>query len=265
MPSLLALFDSSLYSDNEAPEALLTKVMERLRSHLADRTESGFAYRVDFRLRPYGRASLLAHSLASISDYYREAASDWERQALLKLRPIAGDLQFGSNAIVELTAFLHGRGDPSHIGAGIRELRDAASARRSSIIKGVDIKSGEGGIRDVEFLVQGLQLIHLDKHPDILDQNTLSALQKLTARGVIEEQTSSLLRDGYVYLRRIEHFLQLLEDRQVHAVPTDPGALDALARRIEGKDEDREEFADRIAKTMTEIRSIYDELLPEAL
>jgi [glutamine synthetase] adenylyltransferase / [glutamine synthetase]-adenylyl-L-tyrosine phosphorylase len=260
---LLALFDADTYADShDAPENVFSRVMERLRSHLADHTESGFVYRVDFRLRPYGSVSGLAHSLSSISNYYRDAASDWERQALIKLRPVAGDLTFGSKALSALTDILRQPNDATRIAEGIHHLRDAAASRRSNITKGVDIKSGEGGIRDIEFLIQGLQLIHVHEFPDLLLQNTLSALAKLTNHEIIPSDKGALLKDDYLYLRRIEHFLQLLEDRQVHVVPTDPEALDALARRIEGKGKDPVEFRERVTETMTRIRSIYDELLP---
>ncbi len=236
--------------------------MERLRSHLADHTERGFAYRVDFRLRPYGRVSSLAHSLSSISDYYRNAASDWERQALIKLRPVAGDLTFGAKALAALISNMQWPNNAMRIAGGIRKLRDVAAARRSIISKGVDIKSGEGGIRDIEFLVQGLQLMYVHRFPEVLSQNTLTALEKLTALKIIPSDKGEALKVNYLYLRRVEHFLQLLEDRQVHAVPTDPGALDALARRIEEKGRDSAQFKKHITETMRAVRSIYDELLP---
>ena len=261
---LLALFDSAAYANREVtPEKIFSRVMEQLRSHLADHTKSGFAYRVDFRLRPYGRSSLLAHSLTSISDYYADTASGWERQALIKLRPVAGDLSFGAEAITALRPNLLKGGDKAQIGAQIRNLRDSATARRSTIARGVDIKSGEGGIRDIEFLVQAFQLINAQRFPDILDQNTLAALDKLTTHKIISNEIKVSLADDYLFLRRVEHFIQLLEDRQVHTVPTDPGALDALARRIEGKEKDPIQFGEKITATMVRVRSIYDELLPK--
>ncbi len=260
---LLALFDAETYAGNrEACETTFSRVMERLRFYLADHTESGFVYRVDFRLRPYGRSGLLAHSLASISDYYRNAASAWERQALIKLRPVAGDLEFGRKACDSLGGFLRDGFDTSRIAENIRSHRDLAVSKQSHIVHGVDIKSGTGGIRDVEFLVQGLQLIHAQAHPDILDRNTLSAMEKLVTLGILPPERGEILKNDYLALRRIEHFLQLLDDRQVHAVPTDPKELDALARRIEGKDEDAAAFKEKIEATMRRVRSAYDELLP---
>ena len=100
---LLALFDEEMYAENsEAQVKVFSRVMERLRSHLADHTESGFVYRVDFRLRPYGRSGLLAHSLSTLSEYYRNSASDWERQALIKLRPVAGDIIISSDSAADV-------------------------------------------------------------------------------------------------------------------------------------------------------------------
>ncbi|MBN1687224.1 MAG: glutamate-ammonia-ligase adenylyltransferase [Spirochaetales bacterium] len=260
---LLALFDAERYPESAGTgDTTFSRLMELLRSHLADHTESGFVYRVDFRLRPYGRSSLLAHSLKSVLDYYRTVASDWELQALIKLRPVAGDLDFGRKACALLHEYLLREVDPSRIARGIRTQRNLAASRRSNIARGVDIKSGEGGIRDIEFLVQGLQMIHAHKTPEILTGNTLNGLEKLVSRKILTPERGNEIRGDYLYLRRIEHFLQLLEDRQVHVVPANQEALDALARRIEGKDEEPAAFAEKIEKTMTRVRGAFDEFLP---
>ncbi len=266
---LLAVFDSGADAPVEAGangseagniDELFSKVMERLRYYLAEHTASGFVYRVDFRLRPYGRSGLLAHSFSSIVDYYKDSASNWERQALIKLRPVAGDLDFGRQVAERLSRF-PAAVDPGSIAAEIKMQRSLAASRRSAITTGVDVKSGKGGIRDIEFLVQGLQLIHAEKIPDILSRNTLSGLQKLIESNIIDPATGAYLRRDYLFLRRVEHFLQLLDDRQVHVVPTDRVALDALARRIDGKDEDGGTLKHTIEETMARVHRAFEELL----
>ena len=260
---LLALFDADKYRDSRKLwETKFSRLMELLRTHLADRTESGFVYRVDFRLRPYGRSGLLAHSLSSMCDYYQSTASDWEHQALIRLRPVAGDLDFGRTALASLKGFLLRKSDPGRIGGGIRNQRNIAASRRSNIPRGVDIKSGEGGIRDIEFLIQGLQLIHAHQTPEVLSGNTLQGLEKLVNCRILARERGDEIRSDYLYLRRVEHFLQLLDDRQVHAVPMGGEALDALARRIEGKGEDPAVFVRKIEATMTRVRAAFNELLP---
>jgi [glutamine synthetase] adenylyltransferase / [glutamine synthetase]-adenylyl-L-tyrosine phosphorylase len=260
---LLALYDDTAYTESEEnPDTLLSRVMERLRSHLADHTESGFAYRVDFRLRPYGRASMLTHSLTSILEYYRAAASTWERQALIRLRAVAGDMEFGRRVVERLRAQLVTEVDPQEITSTIRRLRDAASGKRSRIIRGVDVKSGEGGIRDIEFLVQGQQMIRAFEHPTIIEPNTLRAIEKLVSEDILRSDDGMVLKNDYVYLRRVEHFLQLLDDRQVHAMPSDSSELDSLAKRLEGKKCDGTELSAKVAAILLRVRSIYDSLLP---
>ncbi|MBT3272226.1 MAG: glutamate-ammonia-ligase adenylyltransferase, partial [Spirochaetales bacterium] len=178
---LLAVFDAERYKGSEGnPETLLTGVMEQLRADIADHTVDGLAYRVDFRLRPYGRSSLLAHSLKSITAYYQTSAALWEKQALIKLRPVAGDLEFGEQVLKALSGFLIENRDSLEVSNTVRRLRTAAASRGSSIQSGPDIKSGEGGIRDIEFLVQGLQMIHAGDMPSVLDANTLIGLTNLT-------------------------------------------------------------------------------------
>ena len=138
--------------------------MERLRADLSDHTAEGYAYRVDLRLRPYGRSGELVVSRPVLRRYLAAQASPWELQALLKVRPVAGNLALGQAFVEETRALLLRTGDKEPVFRAIdrmraQTLRQLASARRGGQPE-VNVKSGPGGIRDVEFLVQGLQLIH---------------------------------------------------------------------------------------------------------
>jgi glutamate-ammonia-ligase adenylyltransferase len=159
-------------------------------------------------------------------------------QALLKLRPVAGNLELGNAATESLRRFLFRRHDPAAVTGSIREMRTKihrGHARRFTAgPSGIDVKTGEGGIRDIEFLVQGLQLHHCGDHPSAMGGNTLEAIEGLSRAGVIDEPHARQLRDDYVLLRRVEHYLQLLEDRQTHTLPTGEDELDTLARRVHG-------------------------------
>ena len=122
---------------------------------------------------------------------------------------------------------------------------------------GTDIKTGLGGIRDVEFLVQGLQLIHAPEHPELPQGNTLKALGALVQAGIMDRALADELKDDYLFLRRIEHCLQILEDQQIHALPRDPAHLTALARRVLGVDGDRDTFQQRLAECQERVHQAY--------
>ena len=234
-------------------------VLETLGSDLSSHTEHGHAFRVDFRLRPHGSSGPLVQGRTSVEKYYRTTALAWEHQALLKLSPIAGNLVVGSDFLDAIRPAWVARWDPATVIGSIERMR--AEAVRQSLRRGEDIKSGEGGIRDIEFTVQGLQMIHASQHPDILTGNTFDAIRALAAVGIIAESTAeSLLRD-YRLLRRVEHFLQIYEDRQVHSLPVDDTHRQALARRIAGTTGDSENVLDHLAQTRTSVRDRYERFL----
>jgi glutamate-ammonia-ligase adenylyltransferase len=214
--------------------AFYSRVLETVRADLMGHTGEGFAYRVDFRLRPYGRAGSLAVSSQAALRYYGSAAAAlWELQALLKARPVAGNRALGHRLLADLRPVLAGPHDLRRLVASIRHLR--ARATETHARTGVlDIKTGPGGIRDIEFLVQALQLAHGKRLPGILLSGTQEAVEALVAAAVLSPADGKALDEDYALLRRIEHFLQLFEDRQTHALPEAPAQRDALARRVLG-------------------------------
>ena len=121
----------------------------------------------------------------------------------------------------------------------------------------VDVKSGFGGLRDVEFLVQGLQLIHGPTNPVLIDGNTLTSLDLLQEIGILPENAALRLKEDYIFLRKIEHYLQLLEDRQTHALPKDPGQLRALAKRMLGTDREADPFMDLLNECLKRIHDAF--------
>lgn len=255
---LIAVFDSNYCAlGGSRPEEELSRLMERLRSTLSDYTEDGYVYRIDYRLRPYGRSSLLAHSITSLLEYYRQSASLWEHQALLKLRTVAGDATAGEKFTQILHCLLNRKWNANEVSASIKSMRKKASGKLSVLSSGVDIKSGEGGIRDIEFLVQGLQMIHAQDLSQLFAGNTLAALHELVHLQIVPVEEGSQLELDYLLLRRIEHFLQLLEDRQVHHLPRDPDQQAALARRISSPPEGRTQFMERLATVLSRVHETY--------
>ena len=261
---LVGVFDLS-----QAPQGLseqaaapfFATLMEHLRSDLSTLTEDGYVYRIDYRLRPYGRAGALAYSLPNLADYYHKVAALWEIQALLKLRPIAGHLPLGDQLLSVLRPLLLKQYPQENIIASIQKMRAQAVAKSQPTTQGVqrtiDIKSGIGGIRDVEFLVQGLQLIHAHQHPAILTGNTLEALSKLQQASILSLTTTETLRESYSFLRRVEHYLQILDDRQNHTLPQDTQGYEALAKRVLGHQANGAELEERLQQYLRTVRTIY--------
>lgn len=187
---------------------------------LSDHTSLGIAYRVDMRLRPEGEQGALARSLAATLGYYETSGRTWERQALIKCRPIAGDLDLGRAFIESITPFVYRR---YLSGAEIGEIkamkRKIEQRTVSAGTASVEVKTGHGGIRDVEFVVQFLQLLHGGSYTDVRHPNTLQAVSQLEVVGCLTAEERGIMEDTYRFLRRVEHRLQTMFDRQTHEMP----------------------------------------------
>ncbi len=240
-------------------------VMERVSLDLSRHTDAGYAYRVDLRLRPHGQAGPLVPSFSGLMEYYRREASLWEIQAGLKIRPIAGDPGLGARFLEEMRSLLLERRVKGQIVGSIEAMRKAAVRKAArSLGGGLDVKNGEGGIRDVEFLVQGLQLIHGPDRPRLLAGNTLKALRALQEAGLLREDITTELEEDYLFLRRVEHALQVLEDRQTHTLPKAPAERTALARRLFGREGDETRLAEGLETCMIRVRKAYTTYLLES-
>lgn len=190
------------------------------------------AYRVDLRLRPEGHQGPLAMTVAAARAYYETMGRTWERQALLKLRPIAGDLELGRRFLVEMEPFVYRK----YLGfAEINEIKVLKRKIEQRTTRAgedeVEVKTGRGGIRDVEFTIQFLQLLH-GGLAEVRSRATLPALAVLTEAGCLNDQEGRLLDDGYRFLRKVEHRLQLLCDLQTHRLPAAPEERMKLALRM---------------------------------
>ncbi len=249
-----------IYDEAKSEQAdFYTRIMEELRADLSAHSEEGYAYRVDLRLRPYGKSGPLLHSIPALERYYRDSAALWEIQALLKINPIAGDPALGKRFLEKRKCWLSGPWDADKVSASIHRLRGLA-IKNTGRFSGKDIKNGSGGIRDIEFLLQGLQLIHIHKHPQILCANSIEAIAKLDAAGILDRRTAGQLRSDYLLLRRLEHFLQIYEDRQVHSLPGKAREREALAKRI-AADMSPESFFENLDTIFTRVRVAYSRYL----
>ncbi len=226
---------------------------------LSEATADGVALRVDPNLRPEGRAGPLSRSLDAMQEYYARHAGTWERQALLKAREIAGDTALGRAFVDAVTPFVY----PAVLPANAVDDVRAQKARIEEIVRaqgkeGSELKRGRGGIRDVEFAVQLLQLVHGRRHPTLRHAGTLPALSALAEEGFVAPADADALADSYRFLRTLEHRLQMVRDLQTHELPASRQALATLARSIglQGPDELRAEHA----RHTDRVRSVHERL-----
>jgi glutamate-ammonia-ligase adenylyltransferase len=200
---------------------------------LAAHTDRGAAFRVDLRLRPEGQHGPLARSLASTLSYYDRMGRTWERQALIKVRPVAGDLELGRQFLHAIEPFVYRKyltfAEINEIKALKRRIEQKAGEAGGAAS---EVKTGRGGIRDIEFTIQFLQLLNGGDLPDVRQRNTLLAMQALERAGCLTDQEYRVLDDAYRFLRKTEHRLQLLFDLQTHRLPEGDDELRKLAQRM---------------------------------
>lgn len=196
-------------------------------------SDAGAGYRVDLRLRPDGARGPLARDLQGTLAYYDAMGRTWERQALIKARMVAGDAALGRNFIRSAQTFVYRKYLSFAEINEIKALKRRIEVRtRGSGGEGLDVKTGRGGIRDIEFTVQFLQLANGGDLPALRQRGTLGALLALERAGCLTDQEYRLLDQSYRFLRKTEHRLQMLFDLQTHRLPEGPGALGRLARRM---------------------------------
>jgi glutamate-ammonia-ligase adenylyltransferase len=235
---------------------------ERLIDALARVTAEGFLYRVDMRLRPWGQVGALVTSLDGYMVYLEDHARQWEKQALLKARLVAGDRAVGDTFLRRVQPLVYRR-SPVHTTEEVRAHVHAMKQRTEAYLReqGRDwgeVKLGEGSIRDVEFVTQYLQLAHGAEQPEIRSHNTLEALERLPTHGLLPADDYRMLADGYVFLRSVEHHLQMMYYRQTHTLPDDAEALTHLARRLGFQGQEAgDQFLARYEQHRAAIRAVY--------
>ena len=251
--------------DERAAKAWAQTMAEGLLHRLAATTEEGQVFRVDASLRPEGRDGPLVRSLASFRAYYERWAKPWEFQALIKARPVAGDASLGEQFTDLVLPYVY----PERLSPeAIREIRGMkARAERALAARGVahrEVKRGPGGIRDIEFAVQLLQLVHARRDTSLRSANTLDALSALAHGAYVGDDDAADLGRAYRLLRQIEHRLQLAQERQTHTVPDDEAGRRTLARSLGFRDTPTqtalEAFEEEWRRTQALVRRIHEKL-----
>ncbi len=215
------------------PRMFFTQLAQRLTRTLNDLVAGGRVFRVDLRLRPDGVNGAMVNSLPNTLVYYESWGQTWERVALLKARPVAGDKALCEQFLRDASPFVFRRYLDFSTIADIKEMKTRVERTlRSDAQGGFNVKLGRGGIREVEFVAQALQLIHAGKDPHVRTRSTLPGLDRLVEGRYLAAADRDILQPAYRFLRHVEHKLQMVQDRQTHALPTDDAALRNLARRL---------------------------------
>lgn len=249
----------------EGDWAATTKVAERFLRLLGTATPQGVAYEVDPNLRPEGRDGPLVRSLDAYETYYQRWAKTWELQALLKARAVAGDADLGAAFEALRERHVWPERLQSDAVADIQRMKGVVEASREVQRHGArQLKLGPGGLRDIEFAVQLLQLVHGRHDRSLRSQSTLPALRALADGGYVDEGDANLFSDAYQFLRTVEHRLQLRRLRRTHTVPRDDGARYRLARSCGFRDLRQrsalEQFDAEFRRVQAAVRRLHEQL-----
>jgi glutamate-ammonia-ligase adenylyltransferase len=232
---LIVFFDpqaTTLARDIE-PQPFFVRITQALARLLQQRTGDGYVFRVDLRLRPDPASTQVAISTEAALHYYEREGRTWERAAMIKARPCAGDLVAGELMIAELAPFVWRKHLDFAALADVHEMKRQMQTYRGQseiAVEGHNVKVGRGGIREIEFFAQTQQLIAGGRHAELRVRPTLDALAVLATSKWITDQARDELAEAYRFLRRLEHRLQMVADEQTHSLPSDPAAVERFAQ-----------------------------------
>ncbi len=255
-----------------------SKLGLELINRMKGNTGGGVIYELDLRLRPFGTGGAIALSLAGYQNYYDKHAETWERQALIRARPVAGDVELGERFLEGAHAFAYSQPLTADQVAQIlhnRQRKEAQATRtttrrrrgRVSLpanSKTRDVKSGYGGLVDIEFAVQTLQLIYGTDHPQVRVQNTVEAITRLQEVGGLTGEQQTQLVAAYAFLRGVENSLRIVHDRPLHALPDKAAELEKLAKRlgyVDGDERAAEQFLKDYQECTETTRALFNQLL----
>ncbi len=214
--------DAGVYND-DLPTGFYTRLARNLVTLMEARDADGYVFRTDLRLRPDPAATPPCIGLSAAIAYYESMGQNWERAAMLKARPVAGDLALGAQFLGELRPFVWRRQRDFAAIADIGAMKRRIDVHRASAAA-YNVKLGSGGIREIEFLTQTLQMVWGGHDPGLREPRTLPALKLLVKAGHLPRRTQTALEKAYRFLRQVEHRLQMVADRQTHSLPeTDAG------------------------------------------
>ncbi|MBX7146083.1 MAG: bifunctional [glutamine synthetase] adenylyltransferase/[glutamine synthetase]-adenylyl-L-tyrosine phosphorylase [Alphaproteobacteria bacterium] len=237
---LIMLYDPNkiIYKGKQSLQNFFTTFTRQFIHILQYPTVDGYVFRVDLRLRPDPVSTPLCISIQAAENYYETFGQNWERLALIRARTIAGDFEIGQNFLKTIQPFIwrkyldfaalqdiHRMKEQIHINHGHNKIK----------LEGHNIKIGAGGIREIEFFIQTQQLIWGGRYKDLQTSSLEDALDQLVHIGCVDKKTSELMKEAYIYLRTLEHRLQMIDDHQIHELPSQPEKLKQLSCFIKEK------------------------------
>ena len=240
----------------------MTRLAQRLMSGLHAMHPGGRIYEVDTRLRPAGSKGLLVSSEAAWHSYHRSQAALWERQALTKLRFVAGDQELGqriSESAINYAYLHHESLSHNHIAQKIRAMRARIEHELAGTTSSRDLKAGRGGLMDIEFAAQFLALVHGSTHPEMRRRSTLAVLANAAKLNLCDKESAEILSQGYVFLRTVENRLRIVHDRSVNTLPDRDEEVEMLARRCGYAS--AEEFVETYTRWTQQIRQHFSQTL----
>lgn len=247
------------------PSTFFVRFTRDLVSLLQDITEDGYVFRVDLRLRPDPRATQMAIALEAAAIYYENQGQNWERAAMIKARPVAGDLALGKEFLQRLTSYIWRKYLDYAAIADVQSLKrqiHAVKGHGEIAIKGHNLKLGRGGIREIEFFVQTQQLIAGGRNPKLRGSSTLLMLDSLADAKWIEKSTAGELQKAYLFLRTLEHRAQMVDDQQTHLVPAGDEAFEKFAQFSGFKN--GEALSQKLRATLETVQHHYSALFEDA-
>ncbi|MAU41743.1 MAG: bifunctional [glutamate--ammonia ligase]-adenylyl-L-tyrosine phosphorylase/[glutamate--ammonia-ligase] adenylyltransferase [Kordiimonas sp.] len=263
---LIVLYDTHVinYTGKRSHQDCFIKLTQSLVKIMQEWTEDGYVFRTDLRLRPDPGATPVAISTDAAEIYYQSIGLNWERSAMIKARPIAGDIKAGQEFLKRLTGFVWRK----HLDyAALQDIHNIKKQihrhhRHGEIqIKGHDVKLGRGGIREIEFFAQIYQLISGGREPSLRVAPTLDALHALEQSGKISTQDYNELKQSYIFLRRLEHRIQMVNDEQTHALPDTEEGVQHIATFMGYNS--LEEFSDVALGHFHRVHDLYEGLLKD--
>jgi glutamate-ammonia-ligase adenylyltransferase len=242
-----------------------SRLTRRLVRILQDRTENGYVFRTDLRLRPDPGSTPLAIPVEAALNYYEGRGQNWERAAMIKARPVAGDLEAGAAFLKELQPYIWRKYMDYAAIADVHSIKRQIHAHKGHgeiAVKGHNVKLGRGGIREIEFFVQTQQLIAGGRFAELRGRETVPMLAKLAERNWITDDARAALTQQYWFLRRVEHAVQMVADEQTHTLPEDEEGLERIAHMLGYRD--AETFSTVFRGSMQQVEHHYAALFETA-
>lgn len=264
---LILLFDQDVvrYHGNKTPQQFFVRLSRQLGRILEERTGDGYVFRTDLRLRPDPGSTPPVLSTLAAETYYESTGQNWERAAMIKARPVAGDKVAGQQFLEVLRPFIWRRNLDFAAIQDIHSIKrqiNAVKGGEQIAVAGHNVKLGRGGIREIEFFAQTQQLIWGGRDPTLRSKNTCETLRHLAAAGHVDADVPPRLEEAYQFLRKTEHRLQMIDDQQTHELPDDPEKLAMFANFMGFADTDS--FATALAGHLHLVEDTYAGLFEES-